>query len=430
MPRFLNFTTRQLAFLALAVGSLLAILAPHLRDQYAQSRVENATNRLTEAAEVGDVEGVIAAIAAGARLDGGEFVGPFGSPIAVAIRGGNLQVVDVLLAAGANPEHLVLAGATPLEYAAQRNEVQLARQLLAAGAKQERAIGISIEHGHTDTLKLFLPAAATHRWLTHAIDCKQPAESKLKVVRLLLEHGAPLGGRTIQSYTETPLDHALRNEDGAVCDLFREFGAPYTAREAVVLNRMEDVRTMITENPELLRQRFKAYSYLDNGLDPTLLGLALKHAHPELSQLLLDAGAPLDMLEWYNETVMTQAARGGDPELIRLLATRGVSVNSESDYGSPLYTAIWRGHPAAVKALIELGADAQRPGLLHAAVEQPQIIQQLLAAGADPLSTNHQGETAVEYARKRGQNKVLALLEKALAESGKSALPSTSKMTN
>ncbi|MCI0358131.1 MAG: ankyrin repeat domain-containing protein [Planctomycetaceae bacterium] len=429
MRRFLHFTTRQLALLAVAIGALLAILAPRLRDQYAQTRVENATRRLIEAAEAGDEVGVLAAIEGGARVDGGES----GSPLAVAILGGNLHVVDLLLAAGAHLDWVVLASATPLEYAAQRNDVPLARRMLAADAKQGRALSICIEHGHIDVLKLFLPDAATHQWLTHAIDCQQPAESKLKVVRFLLEHGAPLSGRTIpsytgaQAYTETPLDHALRNGDGAVCDLLREFGAPYTAREAVVLNRLEDVRKLVDENPELLKQRFKAYWYLDNGLDPTLLGLALKHGHRELSQYLLDAGAPLDMREWYNETVMTQAARGGDPELIRLLAGRGVSVNSENDYGSPLYTAIWREHPAAVTVLLELGADATRPGLLHRAYKQPQVIQQLLAAGADPLSTNHEGQTALEHARKLGQSDVVVQLEKAARDRGGPAPPPAAK---
>src|SRR4029450_2280295 len=217
-----------------------------------------------------------------------------------------------------------------------------------------------MEHGHNDTLKIFLPAAATHDWLTLAIDSQQPAESKLKVVRFLLEHGAPLSGHTIQNCTETPLDHAVRNGDGAVCDLLRAFGARYTAREAVVLNRLEEVRTMIAENPDLLKQRFKAYSYLDNGLDPTLLGLALRRGHRALSLYLLDAGAPLDMREWYNETLMDQAAAGGDPEMVRVLAKHGVGVNSEGDYGAPLYTAIRRGRPAPGTAPLELGRAAHR----------------------------------------------------------------------
>ena len=79
---------------------------------------------------------------------------------------------------------------------------------------------------------------------------------------------------------------------------------------------------MITENPELLKQRFKAYWYLDNGLDPTLLGMAHQARAPGIVAVPAWRRQPLDMREWYNETVMTQAARGGDPELIRLLAAR------------------------------------------------------------------------------------------------------------
>ena len=89
-----------------------------------------------------------------------------------------------------------------------------------------------------------------------------------------------------------------------------------------------------------------------------------------------------------------------------------MSVNPEGDY-SPLYTAIWREHPAAVAVLLVLGADAKRPGLLHAAVKQPKVVQQLLAAGADPLSTDHQGQTALQHARNLGQSDVVAQLERA-----------------
>ena len=226
MRRFLHFTTRQLALLAVAIGALLAILAPRLRDHYAQNRVENATRRLIEAAEAGHAQAVAAAIAAGAAVDPMDSTDPLQAPLPIAIRRGNLQVVDMLLAAGANPDQVVERGMTPLAYAARHNNVPLAKRLLATGAKPGAALGISVEHGHAETLRLFLPAAATHQLLALAIDSKQLTQSKLKVVRLLLEHGAPLGGRTIQSYTETPLDHALRNEDGAVCDLLREFGIP------------------------------------------------------------------------------------------------------------------------------------------------------------------------------------------------------------
>ncbi len=420
MRRFLHFTTRHLALLVVAIGALLAVLSPRLRDQYSHSRVENATRRLKEASAAGDEKAVAAAMASGARLRRTDDEFPT-HLIPVAIRCANVRVVDALLAAGAHPDQLSLAGMTPLDYAAKHNDVALAKRLLAAGAGSGKVLSISLEQGHVDILRLILTKPPPLHWLTLAIDSTQPAEHKLKVVRLLLEHGAPLTGRTSGTYTWTPMDQVLPNGDATMGDLLREFGAPYTAREAVIFNRLEDVRRMVQENPELPRQRFKAYYHLDNGLDPTLLGLALRHGHRELSQYLLAAGAALDVREWRNETLMHQAVKGGDPELIRELAGCGVAVNAESDDGSPLGYAIGGNRPAVVTTLLELGADAKRPGLLHAAVQQPQVVQQLLAAGADPLSTDHQGKTAIEHARELGQSEVVGLLEKALADRAGSA---------
>jgi ankyrin repeat protein len=54
-----------------------------------------------------------------------------------------------------------------------------------------------------------------------------------------------------------------------------------------------------------------------------------------------------------------EAARGGDPHLIRLLIQRGLDVNAVDNYsGTPLCDIASRGKPEAIAALVQLGADA------------------------------------------------------------------------
>jgi len=88
-------------------------------------------------------------------------------------------------------------------------------------------------------------------------------------------------------------------------------------------------------------------------------------------------------------------------------------VNAQGDYGSPLYEAAWRGKNASVAALIALGADVNKPGLLHAAASNNhlQIVRQLFAAGADPSQVNQQGKTAYEVAKAQGHVAVVRVFE-------------------
>ncbi|XP_054446672.1 IQ motif and ankyrin repeat domain-containing protein 1 [Pteronotus mesoamericanus] len=57
-------------------------------------------------------------------------------------------------------------------------------------------------------------------------------------------------------------------------------------------------------------------------------------------------------------TPMSEAAAGGQPQAIRLLAEQGASPNCKGAFGrTPLYRAAFGGHLEAVEVLLELGAD-------------------------------------------------------------------------
>ncbi len=79
----------------------------------------------------------------------------------------------------------------------------------------------------------------------------------------------------------------------------------------------------------------------------------------ELTRMLIEAGAPLDVRNDDGQTPLHIAATySGDPKLIRLLITHGVDVNAMDDHQlTPLAaTRHWTGREAARAALIEAGA--------------------------------------------------------------------------
>uniref|UniRef100_G3UHD5 IQ motif and ankyrin repeat containing 1 n=1 Tax=Loxodonta africana TaxID=9785 RepID=G3UHD5_LOXAF len=59
-----------------------------------------------------------------------------------------------------------------------------------------------------------------------------------------------------------------------------------------------------------------------------------------------------------HNTPLSEAAAGGQPQAIQLLAERGASPNSKGAFGrTPLYRAAFGGHLEAVEVLLKLGAD-------------------------------------------------------------------------
>ncbi|XP_066235750.1 IQ motif and ankyrin repeat domain-containing protein 1 isoform X1 [Saccopteryx leptura] len=68
--------------------------------------------------------------------------------------------------------------------------------------------------------------------------------------------------------------------------------------------------------------------------------------------------ALLDCEDPRGNTPLSEAAAGGQPQVIRLLAEQGASPNSKGAFGrTPLYRAAFGGHLEAVEVLLKLGAD-------------------------------------------------------------------------
>jgi ankyrin repeat protein len=193
----------------------------------------------------------------------------------------------------------------------------------------------------------------------------------------------------------------VRSDEPELVDLLRSFGAPYTAREAAAFNRLDEVRQMLQDDPELLSQRFlPIWGGVPSEHHPTLLGIALSRGHRELSEFLIRAGAPLTGRETHG-TLLSEAAYGGDPTLIRQLAAHGLGANEVNDY--PLHVAAWKGHLNAAKALIDLGVDLNLQDeygstALHIAIRSKhrEMISRLIAAGADTSLPDRTGKTAAD----------------------------------
>jgi ankyrin repeat protein len=140
--------------------------------------------------------------------------------------------------------------------------------------------------------------------------------------------------------------------------------------------------------------------------------LALYHGQTGIARLLVDRGAPVSFAE--------ACALGDDTRALELLAKDPAVLNARTPDGfPPMPMAIFFGHGALARRLIEQGADVnapaenpQRVAPLHAAAAagDRETMRLLLERGADPNARQQLDYTPLHGAASRGDIEMAQLL--------------------
>lgn len=258
-------------------------------------------------------------------------------------------------------EHLIRA--------AYLGRVRIAANMLSAGARA----GESDESGHTP---LMAAASAGH----------------LEVVQMLISANADPSA--LVGDVEPRIDSDRRGESAMYYALehghrdVAEFLAPLTspwlrlrAEFAVADQPSEAVEALARAAAE--GDRVTAQSALKLGANPsarcgkerrTALHAAAAAGHADIVELLLNAGADANARDKFGQTVLWKVARNGDLAITRLLLARGADVEAR-DFDSE-----------------------QTPLMQAVLLDRPEVVNALLAAGADPRATDADGLSALDYA--------------------------------
>jgi ankyrin repeat protein len=373
----------------------------------------------------------------------------------------DLESVNLLLRAGANPKLANRYGVTPISEAALAGNAAMIQALVEAGAD---ARGLTTADGETV--------------LMTAVRSGNPQS-----VQLLLEHGADINAK--ENYRgQTALMWAAAERHPAVVKLLLERGADWKVRSLARDTSMPKLSAASSVTP-MARGGLTALHFaaregdietgrvmLDAGVDVNIpdadntspLVVSILNKHYSFAKFLLDRGADPNLadtrgraalyaaLDLRNEDYSALPSRKGDDplpslELLRALLERGANPNAQltknlpgrsgMDSGditldagaTPLMRAARAGDHAAMRILLEHGADpkpATREGntaLLFAAgvgyrdkntrgseSDALEGLKLLAGLGLDLNQGNDKGETALHGAAGRGGDSITEYL--------------------
>lgn len=253
------------------------------------------------------------------------------SPLYNAVRAGSVQIVQLLLDHGADPnkpEYLAPRGRA-LHEAAAGNNIELVKMLLDAGANP---------NGDVDSSGNVL----------HINKTKNPNTCEA-IQELLLANGAH---QATYDMSDEELKAALKND--VTTPHHREIIHEMMGRQDpeildFLLKKHSDVATNILPGnvyggsvpPKTIMQKL-----IDHGLDvnkPNWIGRTFLHScvrknQTDTAEALLDAGANIHAIELeYGGTPLAEAVREGQIEMVKFLLSRGADPNAPS--GSEWATA-------------------------------------------------------------------------------------------
>jgi len=152
--------------------------------------------------------------------------------------------------------------------------------------------------------------------------------NRLEMARLLISHGADVNAR--DEDTKTPLYWACQWQNYDVVKQLIDHGA----------------KANLVEDGHGLRRNYYP------------LIVAAQKRKPEIVQLLLDAGAHVDVRDEDDSTPLYIACRNGRSDIARLLIEAGADVNARGAGGwIPLHWACYHGYPETVHLLLDHGAE-------------------------------------------------------------------------
>lgn len=354
----------------------------------------SADTRLADAAKHKNKTAIQMLLSSGVDVNAPE--GDGATALLWAVHWDESETADLLIRAGANVNRANELGITPLILACTNRSDAMVAKLLSAGAKADLA-ALSGE--------------------TPLMTCSR--SGSLGAIQDLLAHGANVNARE-QTQDQTALMWAVAERHPEVVRLLIEHGADVKARSRVtsqVIVREETGARLVCPPPEGIKAKCIDAETIPRGGSTALL-FAARSGDVESAKLLVAAGADVNDAAPDGNSVLVVAAYSGNGKVAQFLLDKDALPNSASGGFTAMHAAVLRGDPELVKALLSHGANpnvrisrgtpitrsAQEyvlpdyligatPFFLAMRYLEPEILQALAAANADPSIPTRDGTT-------------------------------------
>lgn len=253
------------------------------------------------------------------------------------------SVILYLVARGANVNVPDIYGSTPLHFAAMRGNEIACKELMdckgisveAEDKQQMRSLHLAASHNEAEIASMLIEAGAELRCFDEENGTPLHyacMEGNVKIVKMLFDAAETQGWVVVQQM---------------VTDEDTEKNA---ALHMAVENRSYDVTNMLIDKGAAVNVTTANYS--------TPLHLAAVAGDVEILRLLIDNNARLDALDINQMTPLHRAAAHNQSEVVRFLLKRGANINiHDKDNFSPLLLAACNGHAETIETLLSCGAN-------------------------------------------------------------------------
>jgi ankyrin repeat protein len=310
----------------------------------------------------------------------------------------DLAIADLLIRSGARANVANDVGVTPLHVACTNRSAAMVERLLAAGANANA----TLLNGETVLMT-----------------CARAGDPG--AVKALLVHGVDVNAKEHEHH-QTALMWAVAQRHPDIVQLLIGARADIRARSLTY------AQTVVGEQTQRAGREELNYTVLRGGATPLLFSARVGDV--ESARLLLKAGADPNDSQPDGVSALVLAAHSGNGNVAALLLEHGADPNAFGSGYTALHAAILRSDLNLVKALLARGANSNlrmtkgtpirrdttdwnlpalligsTPYLLAAKFLEPDIMQVLVAGGADPGLTMPDGANAVMLAAGMGSSK-------------------------
>lgn len=327
-----------------------------------------------------------------------------------AVKKGKAALAQILIEYGADVNALGYQAncdiSPPIRLAAWEGDIETIEVLLEAGADPDLGGGSifsALEHGRRDKAELILEHGGTHDVFTAAMYGDEQTVGDLVEDQPDLVHArSPSRGRT-------PVEEAINVGQLDVARALVELGSEVTPETATALGRIDDIRRLIASNPDAVHARY--------GTQPLICWAAIA-GQGEMIDFLVANGADANQPDQWEVTPLRMAS---SRDVVDRLVRGGADVNLETRKRAPFAAQVSTGNLEAAEALLRNGADPNQVSgdhrrtpyhhvILDSDRDVERCLQFLIQHDADPTIPDANGQTPLELAIQCGNDGAVNIL--------------------